>query len=140
MSVQIIDKLEEILSAVTIEKDEKANLRFETDKMLKENKDEMVEDKMKIMKLERRIKERDFEIEQLKMENQQLATQEKAQNIFEEYQNAENYLKELEEEFNNGMKKIYESEISFKDLSDESLTFCERFSNLLFNILLIIDF
>ena len=58
----------------------------------------------------------------------------------EEYFNAENYLKELIEEFNNGMKKIYEDEVAFKDLNSEQLTFCERFSNLLYNILLIIDF
>lgn len=37
------------------------------------------------------------------------------------------------------MKKIYE-DITFKDLDEKDLTFCEWFSNLLYNILLIIDF
>ena len=60
--------------------------------------------------------------------------------VVEEYVNAENYLKELVEEFKNGMKKIYDEEVTFKDLDEDELTFCERFSNLLYNILLIIDF
>ena len=60
--------------------------------------------------------------------------------VVDEYVNAENYLKELVEEFKNGMKKIYEDEVTFKDLDEQELTFCERFSNLLYNILLIIDF
>ena len=51
-----------------------------------------------------------------------------------------NYLRELVEEFKNGMKKIYQDEIDFKDLDEADLTFCERFSNLLYNILLIIDY
>lgn len=37
------------------------------------------------------------------------------------------------------MKRIYEDDIQFKDLDEEELTFCEWFSNLLYNILLIID-
>jgi len=57
-----------------------------------------------------------------------------------EHINAEAYLKELVEEFKNGMKAIYQDDIQFKDLEDEDLTFCERFSNLLYNILLIIDY
>jgi len=60
--------------------------------------------------------------------------------IITEYINAENYLKELIDEFKNGMKRIYEDDINFKDLDEEDLTFCEWFSNLLYNILLIIDF
>lgn len=48
-------------------------------------------------------------------------------------------MKELIDEFKNGMKRIYEDEIQFKDLDEEELTFCEWFSNLLYNILLIID-
>lgn len=60
--------------------------------------------------------------------------------MIKEYVNAEQYLKELIDEFKNGMKWIYENEIQFKDLDEEDLTFCERFSNLLYNILLIIDY
>jgi hypothetical protein len=87
------------------------------------------------------MKEKDREIERLKQElidKEKDANSEK--NIISEYVNAENYLKELIEEFKNGMKRIYEEEISFKDLDEEDLTFCERFSNLLYNILLIIDY
>lgn len=60
--------------------------------------------------------------------------------MIKEYVNAEQYLKELIDEFKNGMKRIYEGDIQFKDLDEEDLTFCERFSNLLYNILLIIDY
>lgn len=60
--------------------------------------------------------------------------------IVTEYINAENYLLELVDEFTHGMRKIYSNDIDFKDVDIEGLPFWERFSNLLYNILLIIDF
>lgn len=130
------------MAAVTVEKDQKSELY----QQIKNMKDEQLTDKMKIMSLERKIKEKDFEIVQLKENNKDLEDKlnllptPDQQKIFEEYANAETYLKELEEEFNYGMKRIYENEIQFKELGNLSQTFCERFSNLLYNILLIIDF
>ena len=91
------------------------------------------------------MKEKNEEIEILKAEVQRLRREKKEEagvkdNIVKEHINAEAYLKELVEEFKNGMKAIYQDDIQFKDLEDEDLTFCERFSNLLYNILLIIDY
>lgn len=91
------------------------------------------------------MKEKNEEIEILKAEVQRLRREKNQEagvkdNIVKEHINAEAYLKELVEEFKNGMKAIYQDDIQFKDLEDEDLTFCERFSNLLYNILLIIDY
>lgn len=60
--------------------------------------------------------------------------------MINEFVNAENYLLELVDEFDNGMKKIYETVVEFKVVNDHKLSFCERFSNLLYNLLLIIDY
>lgn len=97
------------------------------------------------MEHQRRMKDKNEEIEVLKAEVQRLRREKKEEagvkdNIVKEHINAEAYLKELVEEFKNGMKAIYQDDIQFKDLEDEDLTFCERFSNLLYNILLIIDY
>jgi len=95
---------------------------------------------MKIMEQDRRLREKDTEIEKLKRELDEWKWQQAAEKeIITEYINAENYLKELIDEFKNGMKRIYEDDIQFKNLDEEELTFCERFSNWLYNILLIID-
>ena len=59
--------------------------------------------------------------------------------IISQYMNSENYLIELVEEFKIGMKQMYEEFIDFKNVDDPDLEFCERFSNLLYNVLLIID-
>lgn len=103
-------------------------------------KDQQAGLNMKIMEQDRRLREKDTEIEKLKWELDEWKRQQAAEKeIITEYINAENYLKELIDEFKNGMKRIYEDDIQFKNLDEEELTFCERFSNLLYNILLIID-
>lgn len=65
---------------------------------------------------------------------------EEEERIIEEYITSENYLLELVEEFKYGMKQMYEDWIPFKDVDCEEMKFCERFSNLLYNVLLIIDY
>ena len=104
-------------------------------------KDEQVTQNLRTMQLERDLKKKDEEIARLKAQIEgQKEIRRKSVLYKQEYTNAQNYLSELVEEFKTGMKRIYEDEIEFKSLEDTSLTFCERFSNLLFNILLIIDY
>lgn len=107
-------------------------------------KSELVHQTELTLERERQLKEKDLEIERLKQELEQSQQQpqisEEEARVIKEHKNAENYLSELIDEFKNGMKRIYDRQIEFKDLDDTKLTFCERFSNLLYNILLIIDY
>ena len=86
------------------------------------------------------IKIKRLEAEALDLQKEFEQKRQKEANIVSEYINAENYLLELVDEFTNGMRKIYANDIEFKDVDIEDLPFWERFSNLLYNILLIIDF
>lgn len=97
-----------------------------------------VEKDEKITKLEATIKQKDLKYAKMKKDFED--EREAEAKIVTEYINAENYLLELVDEFTNGMRKIYANDIEFKDVDIEGLPFCERFSNLLYNILLIIDF
>ena len=108
------------------------------EKLMDSNKQLLNEKDIKIKKLESILAQKDDKIAQIKHEFNQERIQQS--NIVKEYINAENYLLELVDEFTNGMRKIYANDIDFKDVDIEDLPFCERFSNLLYNILLIIDF
>ncbi len=60
--------------------------------------------------------------------------------MVEEYLNSENYLLELVEEFKYGMWEAYKDQIEFKDVEYPDMGLFNRFSNFLYNVLLIIDF
>lgn len=108
------------------------------DKTLEATKKLVADQNDKIKNLTHQLSQRDLEIIKIKEEFEQ--ERETEAKIVTEYINAENYLLELVDEFTNGMRKIYANDIEFKDVDIAGLPFCERFSNLLYNILLIIDF
>ena len=60
--------------------------------------------------------------------------------MIDEYINSDNYLLELIQEFKVGMKEMYQGCIQFKEVENPDMGLCERFSNFLYNVLLIIDF
>ena len=108
------------------------------DSCLETTKQTMTQQNSKINEITHLLSHKDDEIANMKKEFQK--EREAESKVVREYINAENYLLELVDEFTNGMRKIYSNEIEFKDVDIEGLPFCERFSNLLYNILLIIDF
>ena len=108
------------------------------EKSLEESKKIINENTIKIKHYENVIIQKDQKIH--KITNEFQVERESDSKIVTEYINAENYLLELVDEFTHGMKKIYSNDIDFKDVDIDDLPFCERFSNLLYNILLIIDF
>jgi hypothetical protein len=108
------------------------------EKQLSNTKTSLVENENENKSLKNIIAQKDMEMAKLRKEFQ--FEREAETKIVNEYINAENYLLELVDEFTNGMRKIYANDIEFKDVDIEGLPFCERFSNLLYNILLIIDF
>lgn len=117
------------------------NLKKEMGKMdewLEAAKKTMNEQNVKIKQLNQFVIQKDNEMAKIKKKFQE--EKQADSKIVQEYINAENYLLELVDEFTNGMRKIYANEIEFKDVDIEGLPFWERFSNLLYNILLIIDF
>ena len=105
---------------------------------LESSKKLLSDQNIKIKRLEALVLQKDSKINKMQKDFEQ--ERETEAKIVTEYINAENYLLELVDEFTNGMKKIYANDIEFKDVDIEGLPFCERFSNLLYNILLIIDF
>jgi hypothetical protein len=108
------------------------------EKLLDNTKTSLFEKENENKKLKTIISQKDVDSAKMKKEFQH--EREAETKIVNEYINAENYLLELVDEFTNGMRKIYANDIEFKDVDIEGLPFCERFSNLLYNILLIIDF
>lgn len=108
------------------------------EKCMETNSKLVNEQNSKIHKLEALVVQKDQKIGKIQQDFDNERRQEAS--IVKEYVNAENYLLELVDEFTNGMRKIYANDIDFKDVDIEDLPFCERFSNLLYNILLIIDF
>ena len=137
MQSSMYEKLEEISAA---HKEEKAQREALQGKIQTHESAEVCLQN-RIDEMEKQMEAKEARIKALEAENEALQKDRKAEKkIVEEYINAENYLKELIEEFKHGMKKIYEEEVTFKDLDEDEMTFCERFSNLLYNILLIIDF
>lgn len=108
------------------------------DKWVETTKRTVTEQSIKIKQLTAALSQKDKDMERMK----KVFEEERARDskIVEDHTNAENYLLELVDEFTNGMRKIYADDIEFKDVEIEGLPFCERFSNLLYNILLIIDF
>lgn len=108
------------------------------EKSMESNKKVLNDQNVKIKRLESLVLQKDNKITKMQKDFEQ--EREAESKIVNEYINAENYLLELVDEFTNGMRKIYANDIEFKDVDIEGLPFCERFSNLLYNILLIIDF
>lgn len=108
------------------------------EKSLEDAKLKANEDSVKLKHYEAIIYQKDWNIKKIKEQFQE--ERETENRIIAEYVNAENYLLELVDEFTHGMRKIYSNDIEFKDVDIDGLPFCERFSNLLYNILLIIDF
>ena len=108
------------------------------ERTLEESKKIINENSIKLKHYENVIAQKDQKIHRLKVEFQE--EKQTDSKIVTEYINAENYLLELVDEFTHGMRKIYSNDIDFKDVDIDGLPFCERFSNLLYNILLIIDF
>ena len=108
------------------------------EKFLEEAKLKSSEDSVKLKHYETIIQQKDLNIKKMKEQFQE--ERETENKIIAEYVNAENYLLELVDEFTHGMRKIYANDIEFKDVDIDGLPFWERFSNLLYNILLIIDF
>ena len=122
-------------------KSDYGKLKAEMEKIertLEDAKLKIHEDSIKVKHLETIIVQKDQSIQKIKEEFQE--ERETENKIIAEYINAENYLLELVDEFTHGMRKIYANDIEFKDVDVEGIPFWERFSNLLYNILLIIDF
>ena len=113
------------------------------------SKIELLEKEVELVKLQQQAKDEEMErmrreLERLRQEStinlSNTHNDDEREKVVHEYYASENYLLELVEEFKFGMREIYKDRIEFKEVDQDDMRFCERFSNLLYNVLLIIDF